>query len=197
MPTIVNHYNWGMGGTDGIDQKISYYLPILKSSHWANRIFIHMLMVSVANAFIIFFWLTKKRKGMDGADIRSGLADAKELIAQLAEEKLTKIATEVQASIPVAAAATPGRKAAAAPRRAARPLLQVARQPRQAAQHQHRRASEPWKRTIYTTQRSDACHPCGTRAKGREAEPRSCAECTMSAKHRGQMCAALSVTSFF
>jgi len=88
-PHIVGEYNAGMGGTDGMDQWISYINPRIKSTAWPNRIFIHMFMVAVTNAYIIYFWLHKKGKvepkvpGGPKTDMRYGIAA---FVGELAEE---------------------------------------------------------------------------------------------------------------
>lgn len=54
IPTIVQAYNKGMGGTDLNDQYNSYYKTTLKTVKWAPRIFSHFLMVSVTNARVLY-----------------------------------------------------------------------------------------------------------------------------------------------
>ena len=43
-----------MGGTDGIDQRMSYYRPKVKTVSWIPKIFIHCLNSAVVNAFIVY-----------------------------------------------------------------------------------------------------------------------------------------------
>lgn len=111
MPTIFRHYNFGMGGTDGTDQKISNYFPKIKSAAWPVRIFVHMLMVSISNSYIIYYWLFKKNKGDNGTNIRYGLKNfIVELIGELAEEHLNNNLANndvADAAPPPAAAGTP------------------------------------------------------------------------------------------
>ena len=97
-PDIVADYNFGMGGTDGMDQMISYINPRIKSAAWPNRIFLHMLMVSVCNAHIIYYWLHKKGKvapkvpGGRNTDMRYGIAQfVSELTEQLASASLAEV----------------------------------------------------------------------------------------------------------
>jgi hypothetical protein len=52
-PTIIPLYNEGMGGTDGIDQHISYYRPRVKSLSWGPRIYSHLMAMAVINAYLI------------------------------------------------------------------------------------------------------------------------------------------------
>ena len=97
-PDIVADYNFGMGGTDGMDQMISYINPRIKSAAWPNRIFLHMLMVSVCNAHIIYYWPHKKGKvapkvpGDPMTDMRYGIATfVSELTEQLASASLAEV----------------------------------------------------------------------------------------------------------
>jgi len=55
-PTIIGLYNKGMGGTDKLDQKTSYYSYEHSSVRWTHRIFSHFLMVAAANAHILYTW---------------------------------------------------------------------------------------------------------------------------------------------
>ena len=104
IPTIIKHYNYGMGGTDGHDQAISYYFPHIKSVAWANRIFIHMLMVSVANAYLIWFWLKKKPNGAAALRYRRS-----EFIEELAQELAAEhLAANAAAKVSTPARSTPG-----------------------------------------------------------------------------------------
>ncbi len=54
MPTIIAHYNEGMGGTDNFDQKISYYRSTLKSVKWQKKIYSHFITCSLINAHILY-----------------------------------------------------------------------------------------------------------------------------------------------
>jgi hypothetical protein len=100
-----------MGGTDSRDQAISYYFPHMKSPAWANRIFVHMLMVSIANAYLIWFWLNEKPNG--DADMRYRRSKfIEELVQEFAAEHLSANAT-AKASTP--ARSTPGRATASLP----------------------------------------------------------------------------------
>lgn len=49
-PTIVGLYNAGMGGTDLIDQRISYFAHRVKTLKWQQKVYTHFLNISVANA---------------------------------------------------------------------------------------------------------------------------------------------------
>lgn len=52
-PTIIKHYNAGMGGTDGMDQYLAYYRTSVKTKRWPHCIIFHFLLASVTNAFIM------------------------------------------------------------------------------------------------------------------------------------------------
>jgi hypothetical protein len=54
IPTIIRLYNWYMGGTDSMDQFLSYYRPHLKAISWVPRMMCHFVNISVVNAFILF-----------------------------------------------------------------------------------------------------------------------------------------------
>lgn len=54
IPTVIRLYNWLMGGTDSMDQRLSYYRPHLKSVSWVPRMLCHLLNVSTVNAYILF-----------------------------------------------------------------------------------------------------------------------------------------------
>jgi hypothetical protein len=71
-----------MGGTDLIDQRISYYFPTIKSVHWQPRIFIHVIYVCIVNSFILYRLIFKS------ADKRYSLKNyIGQLIDSLAEEQ--------------------------------------------------------------------------------------------------------------
>jgi hypothetical protein len=80
IPTIIRLYNWFMGGTDAMDQKLSYYRPHLKAVSWVPRMMCHMLNISVVNAYILYKEYYLKGNGYHLIDF----VDA--LIEQLAEE---------------------------------------------------------------------------------------------------------------
>jgi len=53
-PTVVEHYNWGMGGTDQQDQLASYYRYEHKTIYWTHRLISHFLMSITVNAHILY-----------------------------------------------------------------------------------------------------------------------------------------------
>jgi hypothetical protein len=53
-PTNIEDYNSAMGGTDLIDQLISYYRSDIKCDRWQPRIYFHFLQAMVVNACIIY-----------------------------------------------------------------------------------------------------------------------------------------------
>ena len=52
--SLIQYYNYGMGGTDKMDQLNSYYHFNHKGVRWTHRLLSHFLGVSVINACIIF-----------------------------------------------------------------------------------------------------------------------------------------------
>ena len=52
--SLIPAYNFGMGGTDRMDQLNSYYKFHHKGIRWTHRIFTHFLGVSVVNANILY-----------------------------------------------------------------------------------------------------------------------------------------------
>lgn len=62
-PNLICLYNKSMGGTDGFDQKLTYYWPQIRSTKWTVRVLIHFMYVSIINSHILFknyFHLTRK-----------------------------------------------------------------------------------------------------------------------------------------
>lgn len=86
QPTMVRHYNHGMGGTDGVDQLISYYFPMIKSKDWTKRVFVHLLMCSVVNAFNIYKWFYQQEEQHQNINPIQLVDFLEELIVQLAED---------------------------------------------------------------------------------------------------------------
>jgi hypothetical protein len=85
QPSVVEDYNYGMRGTDGIDQMISYYRNGMRSKKWQPRLFMHFLHTAVCNAHILF----KESTHADRGDAGFALLNFTELlIFQLAEEHL-------------------------------------------------------------------------------------------------------------
>ena len=54
IPTVVMTYNTAMGGTDLMDQMISYYKTKIRTRRWQTRIYFHFLNAMVVNAHILF-----------------------------------------------------------------------------------------------------------------------------------------------
>jgi hypothetical protein len=53
IPTVIKIYNKPMGGTDSMDQQLTYYKPRIKSRRWPVRVFLHFLQVSAYNSFVL------------------------------------------------------------------------------------------------------------------------------------------------
>ena len=148
QPLIIRHYNKAMGGTDFIDQNISYYFPLIKSAAWANRIFVHMLMVSVVNAHILFNFACRTSPTKKKSSLSEFI---QELIIQLAKEHLDNINPACTFSPAASAASTPGSMASTPGKRSLEPAPQHL--PMQLA------ASTPGPRK-YARQK---CKVCGTK----------------------------------
>lgn len=52
--TNIEHYNRGMGGTDGADQKCSYYKTTVVTKKWQHRLLTHFLILMAANAHVLW-----------------------------------------------------------------------------------------------------------------------------------------------
>ena len=52
-PTVIGAYNEGMGGTDKIDQLVSYYDDRYRTVKWQMRVYLHFLHVAVVNASVL------------------------------------------------------------------------------------------------------------------------------------------------
>jgi hypothetical protein len=85
-PSNVAIYNCGMGGTDAIDQRVSYYRPNVKcTSAWYQRTFIHIIVLCCINAYIIYYlYLNLDRKEYTYLDF------LRQLISELADDELEK-----------------------------------------------------------------------------------------------------------
>jgi hypothetical protein len=53
-PGIVGIYNYGMGGTDRFDQKLSYYRIKLRTRKWKRKIYSHMMNIAIVNSHILY-----------------------------------------------------------------------------------------------------------------------------------------------
>ena len=53
-PTAIADYNKYMGGVDLTDQMVTVYKLDQKKRKWWRKVFFHMLMVAIYNAFIVF-----------------------------------------------------------------------------------------------------------------------------------------------
>jgi hypothetical protein len=82
MPHLFKLYNKGMGGTDSIDQRMSYYRPKVKTVKWAPRIFTHIINAAGVNSYIIM----KDHQGL--GERFKHLDFLQQLVVQLAHEFL-------------------------------------------------------------------------------------------------------------
>ena len=65
-PSIIGEYNYGMSGTDKIDQKIAYYRIRLKTMHWKRKIYAHLMNIAIVNIHILFKLSRKLQAGDKG-----------------------------------------------------------------------------------------------------------------------------------
>jgi hypothetical protein len=93
QPTIIQDYNAGMGGTDMIDQRCSYYKFEHRTTKWQHRLISHFNLVSVVNAFIL--WKESKpleRKNVSQKqfmfDLMKELGEYVEEVEEQTEDKL-------------------------------------------------------------------------------------------------------------
>ena len=68
---VLDHVD-NMGGVDGLDQFTSYYSTPRKTIRWYNKAFIHLLDISVNNAYILFKEV-KKQSGLPILKFRDAL----------------------------------------------------------------------------------------------------------------------------
>ena len=77
-----------MGGTDSMDQRLSYYRPNIKTKSWVPRMLTHFLNISVVNAYILYKqYFNKPRR-------YSLLMFTRELIDNLAEPWILQFKAE-------------------------------------------------------------------------------------------------------
>lgn len=65
QPTIIGDYNKGMGGTDLIDQRCSYYRFDHRTTKWPHRLLFHFNSVAVVNSYILW----KESKPLECKDV--------------------------------------------------------------------------------------------------------------------------------
>ena len=53
-PECVPHYNMGMNAVDCLDQNISYYPCMRKTTKWTKKFIVYLMQISVYNAYVIF-----------------------------------------------------------------------------------------------------------------------------------------------
>jgi hypothetical protein len=53
VPAMISSYQTHMRGVDLLDQRVGYYMPLLRSRKWWRREFFYLLQVSVHNAYIL------------------------------------------------------------------------------------------------------------------------------------------------
>jgi hypothetical protein len=65
-PSLIGEYNYGMSGTDKIDQKIAYYRIRLKTKHWKRKVYAHLMNIAIVNIHILFKLSRKLEPGDKG-----------------------------------------------------------------------------------------------------------------------------------
>lgn len=85
-PSIIQHYNKGMGGVDLMDQKKVYY-EYDRRSKWRYylRLFFDLFEICVHNSFIVFTSLNSETCNVTSLEFRASLAS--ELIAEFSSRK--------------------------------------------------------------------------------------------------------------
>lgn len=53
-PTILKHYNKGKGGTDWVDQLVSYYWPKIRCAKWPFRVYNHFFYLALTNSHLLY-----------------------------------------------------------------------------------------------------------------------------------------------
>lgn len=81
-PSVIGHYNTGMGGTDNQDQNMSYYRPKIKTRSWATRVLIHFLTAAMFNAFILYKAVMGDSAGMKYYKFKKFIRDVAEQLAE-------------------------------------------------------------------------------------------------------------------
>ncbi|XP_054083828.1 piggyBac transposable element-derived protein 1-like isoform X1 [Zeugodacus cucurbitae] len=74
-PAIVKEYNQHMGGVDLVDGLIGRYHIKMKTRKWTNKLFYHMLDVSMVNAYCLYNRLNKDVLKCKLPDFRSEVAE--------------------------------------------------------------------------------------------------------------------------
>lgn len=95
IPSIIKIHNWFMGGTDSLDQRLSYYRSNIKTKSWVPKLLIHFLNISVVNSYILYKQYFNKPKKY------SLLMFTRELIDNLAKPWLLQMrAAELDSTRP-------------------------------------------------------------------------------------------------
>jgi hypothetical protein len=95
QPSVVEDYNFGMKGTDGIDQRISYYRNEMRSKKWQPRLYIHFLHAAVTYSHILY----QLQTGAERGDTGFALLDYTKLLSQQLCEEQVLLAVESQTPV--------------------------------------------------------------------------------------------------
>jgi hypothetical protein len=106
-PTVIYHYNKGMGGTDLCDQNLSYYRNAMRTKKWQPRVFLHLVQLCAFNAHILYKQHFNLQRGHRGYRLKNFL---EELVRGLFGEgrcvtHLTQMADEDEDGTPIPAVA--------------------------------------------------------------------------------------------
>lgn len=81
IPTVVKTNYGAMGGTDIMDQKISYNMTKIRARKWQTRIYFHFLNAMLVNAHILYkIEMNLKRGDKDFTSVELMLSDVKDWV---------------------------------------------------------------------------------------------------------------------
>ena len=81
-PTVVGHYNDGMGGVDLSDQLIGKYNLLKKTDKWWKTLFFHMIDIVVVNSHILYkTWITDNPNIV--SEVWPGIGDVDEFVQNI------------------------------------------------------------------------------------------------------------------
>jgi len=86
-PYIIKEYNRHMGGVDLMDGLLGRYHIRMKTKKWINRIFYHLLDVTMANAYILYQRLHKTDTRQQNTDLPNFRAEVAESLCRIDYKK--------------------------------------------------------------------------------------------------------------
>ena len=75
QPDVIRLYNKGMGGIDGVDQKLEAYRTNLKTKAWPPKVIFHGIQLAQVNAHIIYKQIDAKSENYRLLDFSLTLID--------------------------------------------------------------------------------------------------------------------------